>query len=83
MGWISTFPLDLVKTRVQENQPGITSIAAIDNESVTMSLLGERPDSAPQDDTNPYRSTWSTIVYSYRTEGLGVFFRGLAPTVIR
>ena len=32
---------------------------------------------------NPYRSTWSTVVASYRAEGLGVFFRGLAPTLIR
>ncbi|KAH9951069.1 mitochondrial carrier [Amylocystis lapponica] len=32
---------------------------------------------------NPYRNTWSTTMSSYRTEGLGVFFRGLAPTIIR
>ncbi|KAI0765591.1 mitochondrial carrier [Trametes elegans] len=32
---------------------------------------------------NPYRTTWSTIVASYRAEGLGVFFRGLAPTLVR
>ncbi|KAH9851995.1 mitochondrial carrier [Lenzites betulinus] len=32
---------------------------------------------------NPYRTTWSTIVASYRAEGLGVFFHGLAPTLIR
>ncbi|CDO74751.1 hypothetical protein BN946_scf184411.g8 [Trametes cinnabarina] len=32
---------------------------------------------------NPYRNTWSTIVASYRAEGLGVFFRGLAPTLVR
>ncbi|KZT68708.1 mitochondrial carrier [Daedalea quercina L-15889] len=32
---------------------------------------------------NPYRNTWSTIVASYRNEGLSVFFRGLAPTLIR
>ena len=32
---------------------------------------------------NPYRTTWSTIVNSYRAEGVGVFFRGLAPTLIR
>lgn len=32
---------------------------------------------------NPYRNTWSTAVASYRTEGLPVFFRGLAPTLIR
>ena len=56
-GWIITFPLDVVKTRVQST-----------------------PGDAPG---NPYRSTWSTIVASYRAEGLGVFFRGLAPTLIR
>ncbi|KAJ7807250.1 carnitine/acyl carnitine carrier, partial [Mycena olivaceomarginata] len=32
---------------------------------------------------NPYRTTWSTIVHSYRAEGLLVFYRGLAPTLIR
>ncbi|KAM5541300.1 hypothetical protein V8D89_004854 [Ganoderma adspersum] len=56
-GWIVTFPLDVVKTRVQST-----------------------PADAPG---NPYRSTWSTIVASYRAEGLGVFFRGLTPTLIR
>lgn len=32
---------------------------------------------------NPYRNTWSTIVTSYKDEGIRVFFRGLAPTLIR
>ncbi|KAI0630448.1 mitochondrial carrier [Trametes polyzona] len=32
---------------------------------------------------NPYHTTWSTICASYRAEGLGVFFRGLAPTIVR
>ncbi|CCM06655.1 uncharacterized protein FIBRA_08939 [Fibroporia radiculosa] len=32
---------------------------------------------------NPYRTTWSTIAASYRAGGLAVFFRGLAPTLIR
>ncbi|KAH9913094.1 mitochondrial carrier [Epithele typhae] len=32
---------------------------------------------------NPYRTTWTTIVASYRAEGVGVFFRGLAPTLVR
>ncbi|PCH36483.1 mitochondrial carrier [Wolfiporia cocos MD-104 SS10] len=32
---------------------------------------------------NLYRSTRSTIVASYRAEGPSVFFRGLAPTLIR
>ena len=32
---------------------------------------------------NPYRSMMSTIVNSYRQEGLSVFFHGLKPTLIR
>lgn len=32
---------------------------------------------------NPYRTTLSTVIYSYRHEGIGVFFRGLAPTLVR
>lgn len=32
---------------------------------------------------NPYRSTLSTIMHSYRQEGLRVFFNGLKPTLIR
>ena len=32
---------------------------------------------------NPYRNMFSTIVHSYRQEGLRVFFHGLKPTVIR
>ncbi|PAV19818.1 mitochondrial carrier [Pyrrhoderma noxium] len=35
------------------------------------------------DQGSPYRTTISTAVNSYRAEGLGVFFRGLAPTLIR
>ncbi|KAG5641318.1 hypothetical protein DXG03_005539 [Asterophora parasitica] len=34
-------------------------------------------------DTHPYRTTLSTIVNSYRANGWRVFYRGLAPTLIR
>ena len=32
---------------------------------------------------NPYNRIWPTIIRSYRKEGLGVFFIGLTPTLIR
>jgi hypothetical protein len=35
------------------------------------------------DGPTPYRTTWSTIVVSYREEGLPVFVAGLAPTLWR
>ncbi|KIJ55096.1 hypothetical protein M422DRAFT_151609, partial [Sphaerobolus stellatus SS14] len=56
MGWVSTFPLDLVKTRIQGNErsPG-----------------------------NPYNRIWSTIIHSFRRDGIDVFWVGLAPTLIR
>ncbi|KAF8336237.1 mitochondrial carrier [Amanita rubescens] len=55
VGWTATFPLDVVKTRMQ----------------------------GTAQDSDPYRSMASTIINSYRAEGMGVFFRGLAPTIIR
>ncbi|TFK48487.1 mitochondrial carrier [Heliocybe sulcata] len=81
-GWLATFPFDVVKTRVQSmfGEPIPTSSAA---ESTR--LLSPSPEHplevrlAP----NPYRNTLSTIVHSYRMEGLSVFFRGLSPTLIR
>ncbi|TBU39319.1 mitochondrial carrier [Dichomitus squalens] len=47
-------------------------------------VVKTRVQSTPANAPNKlYRSTWSTIIASYRAEGVGVFFRGLAPTLIR
>lgn len=70
VSWIATFPFDVVKTRVQ---------------SVDLGLIS-RPESSCSNDLvarHPFRSTISTIIQSYQTEGPGVFFRGLSPTLIR
>jgi solute carrier family 25 carnitine/acylcarnitine transporter 20/29 len=68
-GWTVTFPLDVVKTRVQGAELCAIHVGG-SGASTSKSL-------------NPYRTTLSTIIYSYQTEGLAVFFRGLAPTLIR
>ncbi|KAJ7272565.1 mitochondrial carrier domain-containing protein [Mycena haematopus] len=73
VGWLVTFPLDVVKTRVQGTGPG-----ALLSPGTTPIVGG-----ANTPIVNPYRTTWSTIVNSYRAEGLPVFYRGLAPTLIR
>ncbi|RDB18575.1 Mitochondrial basic amino acids transporter [Hypsizygus marmoreus] len=82
-GWLATFPLDVVKTRMQgtarapvSRTPGTASPTS----NPTTPLLA-KPGQPP--DANPYQSTMSTIIHSYRTEGISVFFRGLAPTLIR
>ncbi|KAJ6485812.1 carnitine/acyl carnitine carrier [Mycena sanguinolenta] len=73
VGWLVTFPLDVVKTRVQGTGPG-----------ALLSPPGAPPLVREVTQTvNLYRTTWSTIVNSYRAEGLPVFYRGLAPTLIR
>lgn len=60
-GWITTFPFDLVKTRIQTTPASNARRAFFHGGGVTI----------------------STIVQSWRNEGLGVFWRGLAPTLIR
>ncbi|KAG5652728.1 hypothetical protein H0H81_003927 [Sphagnurus paluster] len=73
IGWLATFPFDVVKTRIQSS-----NVEA----SARIPLLGSLQPMHSVD-TNPYRTILSTIVNSYRADGLGVFFRGLAPTLIR
>jgi len=88
-GWVVTFPLDVVKTRMQGSQTILamsspTRSAAGDvlpNALSTTPLLAQ--ESLTSRDVNPYRTILSTIIHSYRTEGIRVFFRGLSPTLIR
>lgn len=68
LGWLPTFPMDVVKTRMQSTETA--EARSILRSEVTTS-------------DNPYRTTISTIQHSYRTSGAGVFFRGLSPTMLR
>ncbi|CAE6410406.1 unnamed protein product [Rhizoctonia solani] len=87
-GWIFTFHLDSIKTRVQSidysppphhwhssspvynaSTPGVPAMALARGYSATAS--------------SPYRTTWSTMMYMYRVEGLRSFWKGLWPTIIR
>ncbi|KAL0954072.1 hypothetical protein HGRIS_005222 [Hohenbuehelia grisea] len=94
-GWLFTFPMDVVKTRVQgcnkyppgqlpyPTRPGIShsaSSTSLASPSPSTHLLTPR---AHETGLNPYRSTLSTIINSYRAEGISVFFRGLIPTLVR
>lgn len=68
LGWLPTFPMDVVKTRMQSTETA--EARSIIRSEVT---AGD----------NPYRTTISTIQNSYRAGGAGVFFRGLSPTMLR
>lgn len=87
-GWLITFPMDVIKTRIQGSEPTLAAIrpvATADRVPLIRPMKHRPHTTTPpaiyQD--NPYRTTLSTIVNSYRAEGRGVFYRGLAPTLIR
>ena len=75
VGWLATYPLDVVKTRMQ----GGEDVPQVSLHDLQVPLISARPTL----DTNPYQTIVSTIIHSYHTEGVGVFFLGLAPTIIR
>jgi len=60
-GWITTFPFDLVKTRIQTTSASQFKRGFFQGGGITI----------------------STVVQSWKKEGLRVFWRGLAPTLIR
>ncbi|KAM6497345.1 carnitine/acyl carnitine carrier [Amanita muscaria] len=94
VGWVSTFPFDVVKTRMQGTDQSYTlldipqtevlhstprqpllSYSRVPSSNPTTTV----PDTIP---INPYVTVASTISYLYRTEGAGVFFSGLVPTLL-
>jgi len=93
--WIITFPVDVVKTRMQatewypreESLRSTVSSALARSQAanpVTWSAVGvRRASSATHIERHPYRTTWSSTVNSYRAEGWRVFYMGLSPTLIR
>lgn len=93
ISWASIYPLDVVKSRMQMQivQPQLQSSSsppyqAVPQQSRNYSSISTATTSTvnPISSANiPYRSTWDCIVRSYRTEGLGVFVRGMGPTVLR
>lgn len=89
VGWLATFPMDVVKTRVQGTPwtPAITSNSVDYSERARLlespSPPNPRNPGVAAHQYNPYRTTLSTIIFSYRNEGIAVFYRGLVPTLIR
>ena len=82
-GWAPTFPFDVVKTRMQGTPQRYPALQKPELETARLITSLSRRPTLNALDSDPYRTLTSTIVNSYRAEGMGVFFRGLAPTLIR
>ncbi|CAO3696324.1 unnamed protein product [Umbelopsis ramanniana] len=93
ISWGCIYPLDVVKSRMQMQvvQPStrITS-GAFENRTQSVRSYSSTSSPAPAPassyyaiNTPHYRSTWDCIVRSWRSEGAGVFVRGMGPTVLR
>ncbi|CEG64966.1 hypothetical protein RMATCC62417_01853 [Rhizopus microsporus] len=67
VSWASIYPIDVVKSRLQMQKQ-----VKGDNEARRLLMTDQ-----------PYASIRDCVMRSYRTEGLGVFFRGLWPTLLR
>lgn len=60
LGWVVTFPFDVLKTRIQAHLPAQAQVGAAGSST-----------------------TWSTARTMYAESGSRVFWRGLAPTLVR
>ncbi|KAI8330057.1 mitochondrial carrier domain-containing protein [Chlamydoabsidia padenii] len=67
ISWASIYPIDVIKSRLQMQQ-----VSPLGTTTTPLIVLDQ-----------PYISIKDCVVRSYRSEGVGVFFRGLGPTVLR
>jgi solute carrier family 25 (mitochondrial carnitine/acylcarnitine transporter), member 20/29 len=106
-GWITTFPFDVIKTRIQisgvdlspipntrhasssfytSSQSSLIPAGASSHlhRSMSTQMSARAAEAAVTGDHgNPHRGIISTTIASYRTEGFRVFWKGLAPTLLR
>ena len=81
--WVSVFPLDVVKTRVQTQGmlPGLVGRDAVPSSSESDSLLPSRrnggEDGTDQSAKFQRKGAWTIAKEAYATEGLSVFWRGI------
>lgn len=74
MSMENRFPLDVVKTRIQSTEPYLASVKDVRIAS-PMSIVPRQP--------HPFRTIYSTVINSYKSEGIVVFSAGLGPTLLR
>ncbi|GAA5973159.1 hypothetical protein JCM21900_003680 [Sporobolomyces salmonicolor] len=78
VGWGCTFPLDVVKTKMQATSLP-SSFSFVPLPSSPSSTSSPNPPTPP----HPYATLRSTIIASYREAGLKGFVAGLGPTLVR
>lgn len=85
--WASIFPLDVIKTRVQTQQRAIKSESSPYVGSTSSSQPTERdPLRSPEvrvQSVQPAKGAFRIAVEAFRTEGVAVFFRGMAVCCVR
>ena len=74
IGWIATFPFDVLKTRLQAGT--ITGTGT----GTGMGIMGA---DMTDKDTGRLGSSWRTAHKMYAESGGRVFWRGLVPTLVR
>ncbi|KAI8096322.1 mitochondrial carrier domain-containing protein [Halteromyces radiatus] len=82
ISWASIYPIDVIKSRLQMQvitANTVESLAVVNETTALSSLSG----GAMIQQQPYYTSIRDCIVRSYQAEGVGVFFRGLTPTLLR
>lgn len=85
--WVSIFPLDVIKTRVQtQPDPVLTFLPPATGSSERSALLGcsaTHHVKADADGGVRRLGAWAMAQQAYRSEGAGVFFRGMTVCCVR
>ncbi|KAL1924200.1 uncharacterized protein VTP21DRAFT_7235 [Calcarisporiella thermophila] len=93
ISWACIYPLDVIKSRIQAqahldiHPPRISPTNSLQPQGIVTAPLLISTKSLHSSSTSISGQSYTGIidcaVKSYRSEGIGVFFRGLAPTLLR
>eukprot|EP00243_Klebsormidium_subtile_P003104 TRINITY_DN16251_c0_g1_i1.p1 TRINITY_DN16251_c0_g1~~TRINITY_DN16251_c0_g1_i1.p1 ORF type:complete len:345 (+),score=44.03 TRINITY_DN16251_c0_g1_i1:446-1480(+) len=79
--WALTYPLDVIKSRLQSQE-----IIPAHNPSPVLAVAGGPATSGERLRSKPVQQPVGMVqcaINSYKSEGVGVFFKGFAPTILR
>lgn len=81
--WLGSYPLDVIKSKMQTDGLGVGGAARVASEAVGSGNAKLAQAAEDAFGTQKYKTMRDCFAQVYRQEGIGGFWRGIGPTLLR